>query len=277
MIRDYMSSTPSPALHQLRPSTVSNESVTYETPVQSASTPQSYDGYRISTPGEETPEARGKVRGWLSNIATTAVLTWATLTHIGHMPPTAAAAKANVAAHNVGLSGPVAAAVSLTVEASQPRAILPNGQAAPPTTYSGGYHGTSEVPPEVALTEGLPGRGDDWRLYEHAVAQSDSAFRGTTQVIYDPVNGGGAAAWAGDGGWVYDVRGVPTWDVNSLLDGRVPSALGGFTGNLMYGENEHAIPARVPPENIKRYARVVEDYMGRPRVQEWIDNPNFKP
>ena len=278
MIRDYLSLTPSPTLHPFHESTVSNGSAACETPVQSASTPQSCDGYRISTP-EEPAEPRNKVQAWFSNIATSTLIAWVALSHVGTHPhsATSVALQANTAAYNVGLPGPVAAAVSVTVASTTPRATLPGGEAILPTSHSGGYHGTCDVPPEVALEKGLPHRGDDWRLYEHAVASSDSAFRGTTSVLYDPVCGGGAAAWAGDGGWVYDVRGVPTWDVNASLDGRVPRPFGGYTGNLMVGENELAIPAEVPPEKIKRYGKVLEDHRGHLRVQEWIDNPNFKP
>jgi hypothetical protein len=47
------------------------------------------------------------------------------------------------------------------------------------------------------------------------------------------------------------IRGVPTWDVNKALEGRVGTT-GSFRGNLMHGEGEYAIPARVPPENIRR-------------------------
>ena len=36
-------------------------------------------------------------------------------------------------------------------------------------------------------------------------------------------------------------------------------------------------PPRSPPHKIKRYGKVVEDQMGRLRVMEWVDNPNFKP
>ena len=32
----------------------------------------------------------------------------------------------------------------------------------------------------------------------------------------------GAVLWAGEGGWVFEIRGVPTWDVNKHLEGRVP-------------------------------------------------------
>jgi hypothetical protein len=56
--------------------------------------------------------------------------------------------------------------------------------------------------------------------------------------------------------------GVPTWDVNKALEGRVGTT-GSFRGNLMHGEGEYAIPARVPPENIKRWGVVKSDARGR--------------
>jgi hypothetical protein len=80
-----------------------------------------------------------------------------------------------------------------------PRAKLPNGQLVPPDSYIGGYHGNSTTPPEVALTEAPPAGGSSWDLCQHAQGNPDSAFRGTTQLVYDPVTHDGAAAWAGDG------------------------------------------------------------------------------
>jgi hypothetical protein len=139
--------------------------------------------------------------------------------------------------------------------AAEPTAILPNGQKLPPDNYAGGYHGTT-LPPEVVMKEGLPSVGDDWRLIQHSEQSSNSAFRGVTQVPSDPVNQGGAAYWADKGGYVYQVKGVPTWNVNKALQGRVPTGGGTFRGNLMHGENEYVIPAHVPPEKITRWGVV---------------------
>lgn len=172
-------------------------------------------------------------------------------------------------------AGEVPALPAAAAAAAEPRAILPNGKSIPPDDYAGGYHGTDKVAPSEALKNGLPAGGTNWNLQEHAEGKPGSAYRGTTTVVSDPVNEGGAAYWAGEGGWVYDVRGVPTWDVNKALEGRVQTP-GGFRGNLMRGENERAIPARVPPENIKRYGQVVSDSQGRLLVRDWQDNPNFK-
>lgn len=153
--------------------------------------------------------------------------------------------------------------------APEPVAFLPGGKQVPPDSYSGGYHGT-DIPPSVAMKSGLPGRGNNWDLQNHAEEtwhyapagqqKNDSAFRGTTAVPSDPVNEGGAAYFVG--GWVYEIRGVPTWNVNKALEGRVGST-GNFRGNLMHAEGEYAIPAHVPPEKIVRWGVVKADRAGR--------------
>jgi Domain of unknown function (DUF4157) len=158
-----------------------------------------------------------------------------------------------------------------TVTAAEPTAILPNGQKIPPDSYSGGYHGTT-LPPEVVMTGGLPKGGSDWRLLEHSMQRSDSAFRGVTQVPSDPVNQGGAAYWADKGGYVYQIKGVPTWDLNKALQGRVPTGGGTFGGNLMHGEVEYVIPAYVSPEKITRWGVVKADSRGRLYV-DWHTQP----
>jgi hypothetical protein len=94
------------------------------------------------------------------------------------------------------------------------------------------------------MRQGLPERRDDWRLLEHAEGRSSPALRGTTGVASGPVNEGGAAYWAGEGGYVYEIRGVPTWNVNNNMEDRVPTDGGRFRGNLMHGENVYAGAAR---------------------------------
>lgn len=153
------------------------------------------------------------------------------------------------------------------------QAVLPDGKKADPTSFGGGFHGTNSINPKAALKHGLPGRGSDWRLKEHAEEAGNSAFRGTTPVVSDPISGNGAAYWAGEGGWVFEIRRIPSWDVNSLLTGRV-STLAGFRGNLMHGENETAIPAKVTPRQIKAYGKVVSEN-GKLKVKDWIPNPAF--
>lgn len=156
------------------------------------------------------------------------------------------------------------------------RAILPDGRDVDPDHYLGGFHGTCQVAPSVALKRGLPRRGGDWRLKEHAEQSFCSAFRGCTLVVSDPVTGNGAAYWAGEGGWVYEIRGVPSWDVNVQLEGRVRTPIGTYRGNLMHGEQEIAVPAQVPSQRIKAYGRVVADGAGRLAVRDWIPNPAYR-
>jgi hypothetical protein len=152
-------------------------------------------------------------------------------------------------------------------EPAEPVAILPNGKTIPPDSYGGGYHGT-DIPPDIAMKHGLPARGNDWRLLEHVYNNPNTAFRGVTTQPTDPIGGQGAAAWAGEGGYVYEIRRIPTWGVNRALEGRVKTPEG-FGGNIMHGENEYVIPARVPASSIVRCGLVKMDKMGRLYV-DWI-------
>ena len=155
----------------------------------------------------------------------------------------------------------------------------------PPDSCVGGYYGcdNGRLDPEHVFEHGLPGRGNDWDLLRHAEQKGGSAFRGTTKQVTFP-DGGGAAAWADEGGYVYEITCVPSWDVNKHLEGRrlvADLAIGRqrFRGNLVIGEHEHAIPSRVPREHIKRCGRVVASTAGVlfvPR-SSWVDNPRWDP
>ena len=50
-----------------------------------------------------------------------------------------------------------------------------------------------------------------------------------------------------------------------------------YADNPAFGEHEHAVPARVPTEHIKRYGRVVMRAGGMAYVPRsaWVDNPHF--
>ncbi len=158
-------------------------------------------------------------------------------------------------------------AVSTAAAGAEPRVELPNGQRVEPDSYSGGFYGTADEHPDVVMRDGLPQRGGDWRLREHSEGNPNSALRGTTNIVSDG-EGRGAAYWAGEGGYVYEVRRVPTWDVNKNLQGRVATGGGEYRGNLMHGEGEYAIPSRVPPEKIVRWG-VVKDSGGDRLYVEW--------
>jgi hypothetical protein len=153
-----------------------------------------------------------------------------------------------------------------------PRIQLPNGEWALPDSFSGGFHGTNIPANEAPLirTRGLPARGNDWNIEQHAAGNPNSALRGTTQIESDPMTGNGAAYWAGEGNCVVRIKNVPTWDVNKALAGRVRGADGTFRGNAVHGENEFAIPAEVPPAKIVKVGVVKSMPSGRLRV-EWLE------
>ena len=153
-----------------------------------------------------------------------------------------------------------------------------------PDSCQGGYYGhDATLDPADVLARGLPARGSDWDLLRHAEQAGDSAFRGTTKLVTFP-DGNGAAAWADEGGYVYELTCLPSWDVNKHIQGRrlvADLAVGRarFGGNLALGEHEHAVPARVPAAHIKRYGAVVASSSGVlfvPR-NSWIDNPRWDP
>ena len=130
----------------------------------------------------------------------------------------------------------------------------------PPDSCQGGYYGNSMLDPESVLESGLESRGDNWDLLNHVLQKGNSAYRGTTKQIVYPEDGVGAAAFAGEDGYVYEITCVPSWDVNKHLQGRIKSSqwASKYGGNLANGEHEFAIPSFVPPSHIKRYGKVVQ-------------------
>lgn len=118
------------------------------------------------------------------------------------------------------------------------------------------YHGTGAEPTEV-FEKGLGARGPNTDLENHVGGAKDTAYRGATSMRITPDGRGGAAHWADEDGWVYVIDGTPSWDTNKLLQGRVRSPMGGFGGNPVHGELEHAIPAQIPPERIRGAYRVL--------------------
>jgi hypothetical protein len=160
----------------------------------------------------------------------------------------------------------------------QPRAILPNGQAVEGLNSGTVYHGTDQIPPEVAFEKGLPARGDNLDLLDHAEQRGNSAFRGTNKWVIAPDRQSGPGYFAGEGGWVYEVDGVPAWDVNANLEGRVKMPDGSFGSNLMQGEAKQALLGGVPKERI-RGAYPIEKHQRLPnRLQKgkFIPNPNYE-
>lgn len=162
-----------------------------------------------------------------------------------------------------------------------PRALLPNGQWVEPTARSSRrYHGldVSDAEAHRLMSEGLPARGPNLDLYNHSRQRPDTAFRGATAEVLTPDRGDqqGAGAWADDGGWVFEVEGVPSWHLESQLAGRVLE-IDGFTG-LSKGtraELEHAILAGVPSERIISIRKIYK-INGRLRPEPPIPNPNYR-
>lgn len=135
-------------------------------------------------------------------------------------------------------------------------AVLPNGREIPCTFVGDGFHGTSKYTPEQVFADGIPPKGNDRRLYEHALGNESSAFRGTTAYPSISPNGQGAVYWADVGGWVYEIEHVPMWSLEKELQGQVPGPTG-FENCPNVGELEQATPARIEVNRIVR-AFVVE-------------------
>lgn len=128
------------------------------------------------------------------------------------------------------------------------------------------YHGTHEVDPQcLVANNGLPPKGSDIDLIRHIEPppsrEIPSAFRGTVPFPIFPAFRAGAAEWAGEGGWVFEVSGWPGYDIAELLTGNIPTGLGEFRSPLME-EQEVAIPAPVPREHITKVGNVVARVRG---------------
>jgi hypothetical protein len=141
------------------------------------------------------------------------------------------------------------------------------GKVVHPLKFALTYHGSADTSPEVFLRhQGLPARGTDIELTKHVEPSpgqaTNSAFRGTVNFPLSPLKDAGAALWAGDGGWIYEIRDYPGYDVNQLLEGKISSGMGGYRSNSMVGEQEIAVPARVLREAVARVGHVVERARG---------------
>jgi hypothetical protein len=146
---------------------------------------------------------------------------------------------------------------------------LVNGTKIKPLLYHKLYHGAdratlgvdAQMPAqEVAAkiyAEGLPGRGDNIDLVEHAGGASDRAFRGTTVMMATPDGQAGAILWADEDGFVIELKNVKGYDVNAALEGRVRKPDGSFGGNAVHGEVEIAVPGRIKPEQVEQVYEVV--------------------
>jgi hypothetical protein len=121
--------------------------------------------------------------------------------------------------------------------------------------------------------DGLPARGDDVDLIRHVepppTRERESAFRGTCVFPKMACGTAGAVFWAGEDGYVVDIRDYPGYNISELLDGRIPNGMGGFRGPNNPAEQETAIPARVPMSYIARCGHVVAGRRGQ-LVVDWL-------
>lgn len=108
-------------------------------------------------------------------------------------------------------------------------------------------------------------RGSDIDLIRHTEPPPAwpvaSAFIGTVPFPKAPGYDAGAVYWADEGGWVYHIDSWPGYDLNALLDGKIPDGMGGYRGPKHCGEQEVAIPAPVPMQSIRRVG-IVERLRG---------------
>jgi hypothetical protein len=159
-----------------------------------------------------------------------------------------------------------------------PQALM-GGRAVAPTARGGNlYHGASgsDMSPTVVFEHGMPARGPNVDIESHVGGARDTAFRGTTTMPMTPDGEAGAAHWAGEGGWVYQIDGTPSWDANQLMQGRVRTP-GGFGGNPMRGELESLVPAGIPRERIRGAYPVVAGRGTSVRLGPFQNNPNYRP
>lgn len=136
------------------------------------------------------------------------------------------------------------------------------------------YHGTCLVDVDCyRRNNGLPKRGGDIDLIRHAepppTREEPSAFIGTVPFPNAPGFKAGAVYWADDGGFVYHIKDWPGYDINCLLEGRIPDGKNGFRGPKNCGEQEIAIPAAVPLSNICKVGKVEKLRGGL--VVKWIN------
>lgn len=141
------------------------------------------------------------------------------------------------------------------------------GQIVKPVTFPVLWHGSStESLDDFRTHNGLPARGTDIELIHHVEPEtstnSNTAFRGTVHFPISPDQRAGACLWAQDNGLIFLIKGFPGYDVNALLEGRIPDGKGGYRSPRHAGEQEIAIPARVPNTYIDCIGRVREGPRG---------------
>lgn len=154
----------------------------------------------------------------------------------------------------------------LTASESAPIRATVGGRPVESTGSSTVYHGT-DISPEQVLAEGGLGMRETGRnntdLIEHMLQAPDSAFRGSSATAEIP------AEFAGEGGYVYRIEGVPGYDINTIIGQPGVSTNIGGRWVVPLAESEIAIPRKIPLDKIISWGRVSETPTGRLVVREW--------
>lgn len=153
-----------------------------------------------------------------------------------------------------------------------PCALLWDGRLVPADSVLGGYHGTSRIAPEEAFRRGLVAGEALSDTAAGLRAQEGGALRLVSELVADPVAGAGAAEEAGEGGWVYEIRDVPTWPIAATQD--VQESFGRGRDAADTPAVLALIPNDVPASSIVRAGRVERLPSGRLAVRSWVDNPS---
>lgn len=133
---------------------------------------------------------------------------------------------------------------------------------------------------ELVFEHGLESRGPNRSLQHHVDANPGRAFRGTTRFKVSPKGyseKAGALFWAGPDGWIYEIDGIPSWDIGQKLEGRWKWAEGVWGNPPTLGELEQSILAEVPRERIKGAYPVLENEKEGRLHGDFIPNPNYRP
>ncbi|MDO3578255.1 hypothetical protein [Ralstonia pseudosolanacearum] len=141
------------------------------------------------------------------------------------------------------------------------------GKVVKPQTFSVLWHGSStETLEDFRTHSGLPARGTDIELIHHVEPETNTnpntAFRGTVPFPLSPDKQSGACLWAQDNGLIFQIKDFPGYDVNALLEGRIPDGMGRYRSPRYTAEQEIAIPARVPSAYVAYIGRVQEGPRG---------------
>lgn len=149
-----------------------------------------------------------------------------------------------------------------------PRRVRPTvgGREVPSTGATTVYHGTT-ITPEQIVAEGGLGINEAGRtnpdLVAHIHGDPTSAFRGASGSAVTP------AQFAGEGNYVYRIRGVPGYDIASVIGPAGSTVYVNGRPVIVPGEAEIAIQRAIPLENIEAYAVVQENRTGHVVVGEW--------